>query len=138
MRFRIRCRDNKRHEVKLDSKIPQQYRELREYISDDEESPCCATTGWRSRYQKQPNNQEDKKMASDPPYIDLRDAPFSVVANDSSPAAVAQNTAGINSAITTYSGIGKGANLVLPNGEIFVEEQAGGAEISSLARAYRS
>ena len=62
------------------------------------------------------------------PYIDLREAPFSVVANDSSPAVVAQNTAGINLAIATYSGTG--ANLVLPNGDIFVEEQApGGAEI---------
>jgi hypothetical protein len=41
---------------------------------------------------------------------------------------VTQNTAGINIAIATYSGTG--ANLVLPNGDIFVEEQApGGAEI---------
>jgi hypothetical protein len=61
-------------------------------------------------------------------YIDLREAPFSVVANNSSPAVVAQNTAGINLAIATYSGTG--ANLVLPNGDIFVEEQApGGADI---------
>lgn len=56
------------------------------------------------------------------PFIDLREAPFSVVANDSSPAAVTQNTAGINRAITTFSGTE--ANLVLPNGDIFVEEQA--------------
>jgi hypothetical protein len=68
-----------------------------------------------------PNNQEDKKMLSDPPYIDLREAPFSVVANDSSPAVVTQNTAGINLAIATHSGTG--ASLVLPNGDIFVEEQ---------------
>jgi len=56
------------------------------------------------------------------PYIDLRKEPFRVVANDSSPAVVAKNTAGINLAIATYSGTG--ANLVLPNGDIFVEEQA--------------
>ena len=69
-----------------------------------------------------------KKMLSDPPYIDLREAPFSVVANDLSPAVVTQNTAGINLAIATYSGTG--ANLVLPNGDIFVEEQIpGGAQI---------
>jgi len=67
-------------------------------------------------------------MLSDPPYIDLREAPFSVVANDLSPAVVTQNTAGINLAIATYSGTG--ANLVLPNGDIFVEEQVpGGAQI---------
>lgn len=60
--------------------------------------------------------------------IDLREAPFSVVANHSSPAVAAQNTAGINLAIATYSGTQ--ANLVLPNGDIFVEEQAqAGAEV---------
>ena len=61
------------------------------------------------------------------PYVDLREEPFNVVANHSSPTVAAQNTAGINLAIATYSGTG--ANLVLPDGDVFVEEQApGGAE----------
>lgn len=56
------------------------------------------------------------------PYIDLRATPFKVVANDSSPSVLARNTKGINRAIAKYSGTQ--ANLVLPNGDIFVEEQA--------------
>jgi hypothetical protein len=58
------------------------------------------------------------------PYVDLQDSPFGVVANDSSPAVATQNTAGINLAITTFNGTG--ANLVLPNGDVFVEEQTPG------------
>ena len=67
-------------------------------------------------------NKTAPVVSGDAPYIDLREAPFSVVANDSSPMVVAQNTTGINRAIAMYGGTG--ANLVLPNGDIFVEEQA--------------
>lgn len=74
------------------------------------------------------------------PYIDLREVPFSVVANDSSPAVVAQNTVWINLAIATYSGTE--ANLFYLMATFSLrskprEERISGG-VSSLAQASRS
>ena len=56
----------------------------------------------------------------DPPYVDLRDAPYSVVADDDDPAVALQNTTGINLAIVTFSGLN--ARLELPNGRIYIDQ----------------
>ena len=59
-------------------------------------------------------------------FVDLTAAPYLVVANDISKAA--QNTAAVNSAIVNYSGTG--AQLVLPQGDIYLE-QANPAEAAT-------
>jgi hypothetical protein len=55
------------------------------------------------------------------PYVDLRLAPFSVIAGD--PTKGPSNTAGINAAISAHSGTR--ARLVLPGGAIFVDQANG-------------
>lgn len=62
------------------------------------------------------------------PYVDLRAAPYNVVAGDSTAAVAEANTAAINSAISTYSGTS--AALVLPAGSIYVGQASGGANWS--------
>jgi hypothetical protein len=55
------------------------------------------------------------------PYVDLRLAPYFIVAGI--PAAAAANTAAINRAITTFSGTG--AALVLPAGAVYLDKVVG-------------
>jgi hypothetical protein len=66
-------------------------------------------------------------------FVDLTAAPYLVVANDGSKAA--QNTAAINSAIVDYSGTR--ARLVLPQGDIYLEQANPGAPATKRAWSLR-
>jgi hypothetical protein len=61
-----------------------------------------------------------------PPWVDLRSAPYNVVAGDATKKA--QNTAGIKAAIATYSGTK--AKLVLPSGTIYCGRDGTGSAIT--------
>ncbi len=65
------------------------------------------------------------------PYIDLSLAPYFVTAGDDSTAVAQANTAAINLAIASYGIIG-GARLVLPGGDVYIEQAAGGVAWSIL------
>ena len=58
-------------------------------------------------------------MESNPPYVDLRLPPYSLVANDSSPATKTANRIAMNQAILDFSGTG--ANLHLGQGDWYVD-----------------
>lgn len=64
------------------------------------------------------------------PYVDLSLPPWNVVAGSSATAVAQANTAAINLAITTYGA--SGASLVLPSGDIYIEQAAGGVAWSIL------
>lgn len=59
----------------------------------------------------------------DPPYVDLRLAPYNVVADDDTPAVALANARAINQAIVDYSGTG--ACLALPQGDVYVDKIVG-------------
>lgn len=60
------------------------------------------------------------------PFVDLRQAPYGVVADDVS--AASANTVAINQAIVDYNG--DRAALMLPQGTIYIDQAAGGANYS--------
>lgn len=64
------------------------------------------------------------------PFVDLSQPPYNVVADDSTTAVAAANTAAINTAIVDYGATG--ARLVLPAGDIYLEQAAGGVAWSIL------
>jgi len=61
------------------------------------------------------------KIAQLPPYVDLRKAPYGVVANDNTKGVT--NTAAINQAILDFTGTY--AQLVLPEGAIYIDRSVG-------------
>lgn len=63
------------------------------------------------------------------PYIDLSLPPWNVTAGDSSTAVAAANTVAINLAIATY-GVSGGASLVLPGGDVYIEQAPAGVAYS--------